>query len=810
MMAARRAMWRWSWRQLRQEWRQQILILGLVSFAAGAAAFFATMIFYANQPASVYTGSATHRLTVFESDATLDETLRVIETTVGMVEVTGVRDARRDQSTITFEMIDPPTVSAFGAEPIRLRSGRPPASRGEIALSPELANQLGAVVGDEIPIDGTTYTVVGLAENPANLGQPLAVVAEGTLDDPTRLSVLITSSSSEFELLTAVPAIGVEWLGIGERAQLVAVTAIVALTAVGMIEVALMCSAGFAVVGQRRLRQLGILSSVGATSRQRSCALKINGLVTGIAGGSVGVFVGFVASLAVQPVLENAIGWRVATWSIPWVVALPLVGLAGLAGLGAAWWPARSLARVPIVDALASRRPSSRSRAGQWAILGATGFLIGAGALGAGVSRGIGGLAVIGLVVAILGLLLITPVVVAAAGSLAPRMPLAQRLALRTISRNPGRSSATLAALVVALGIPAAVALTSGAADARLQNGPPNLPDNWLTVWPGNARFGDVPTSFDAAALAENIKMLSRAVAGARVTPIMMVEAPDDGSTIRVGEPVVNVVRVARIIEDNGRGDVSYVDDPVWIATPELLAAVGADPLLTNRMGLLGTSGGEVFRTPFEFESSGGQQPGPLSGGVTPTPLGIDAYRGIGSYWMSIDQVEREGGRPIVAGWLITKSTALTSQDLQAAYRLVDPSLNVESQRPDQTSTGLRRITLAVGVVSALAVLAVAVSLLRVESMAEEQTLSALGARPRTQRQITAATTGFLALGAAALAIPAGYLALFAMASDPGADYPLVFPIDSLGTLAIGVPLIGAAGAYGVTRSSPRRIASGG
>lgn len=793
-------MWRWAWRQLRREWRQQVLILTLVAFAAGGAAFFATMIYYSNQPASAFTGSAAQRLIVTEGEGTIQETLRSVEQALGTIETTGIRDARRDQSSLTFQLSDPPEASVFGAEPIRLLDGRRPTGTAEIAISPALASQLNLDVGTDFPIDGASRVVVGLVEDPSNINQPIAIVAPGTLDDPEQYSVLAAASGqSAFDLQLSVPGIRAEPLDLGDSAQLVAVTAVVALAAVAMIEVALMCSAGFAVLGQRRLRQLGILSSVGATSRQLRGALRANGLIIGLAGGTIGVVVGFAASLAARPTLEGVIGWRIPTWSIPWQAIAPLVMLAGAAGLAAAWWPARTLSHMPVVDALASRRRSTKSGSTRWAIAGVTGFVLGAATLSVGVSQETGALAVGGLVLAVTSLLLVTPGMVTLASRFAPRLPLAPRLALRTISRNPARSSATLAALIVAIGIPAAVVLTSTAADANLEAGPPNLPDNWLAIWPEGSRYGDVPTTFTAEDYGEDIDALEASLASAVATPIFLVEMPADPNTQRVGAPVVNTLRVAQIRSTSGNGEATYTENSAWVATPELLAAIGAEPDLSPNSPLFSTIEGEAFITPFDFTINPNGELGEPTGGLTPEPLNTTAYSDIGQHWITPAQVDALGGEPIIAGWLITKPTAFTADELDTAYRRIDQALVVDTQRPNQTSDDIRRNTLIIGMVTALAILAIAVALLRVESRHEDRTLAALGADRRTRKRIAATTTGFFAMSAAALALPAGYLALIAIRADPGSNYPIVFPVWSIASLSLGIPAIGALVAYLLT-----------
>ncbi len=793
-------MWRWARRQLQREWRQQLLILALVAFATGGAAFFATMIFYSNQPASEFTGSATQRLTVTEGESSLADTLLLVDEALGPIEAIGVRDVRRDQSSIDFELSDPPAASIFGAEPTRLVRGRTPTADGEIAISPGLSAQLNVDIGGQLPVDGVGYMVVGLVEDPANLGTPIGIVAPGTLDNPIRYIVLSEASEqAAFALQLTTPGIRAEPLGLGDDAQLVAVTAVVALAAVGMIEVALMCSAGFAVLGQRRLRQLGILSAVGATSRQLRGALRANGLFVGLAGGTVGVVVGFSASLAARPTLENLIGWRIPAWSVPWVAVIPLITLAGLAGLAAAWWPARSLARLPVVDALASRRRPTTSSPARWALGGVVGFVVGAAVLSVGVSEASGVLAVAGLVVAVVSLLFVTPGMVALAAKLAPRLSLAPRLALRAISRNAARSSATLAALVVAIGVPAAVVLTSSAADANLESGPPNLPNNWIAIWPEGSRYGDVPTSFKPDNYADDIYAVTAAIPGAQATPIFLLEAPADPTLRRVGATMVNTIRAARILSENGNGEASYVDAAVWVATPELLQVIGADSALSDDVPLFSTVEGETFLTPFEFDFNSDGRAGSPGGGFEPGVLDTIAYRDIGQYWMTPTQAEAQQGEPFIAGWLITKPTPFTTQELGFAYQNTDPALVVDAQRPNQTSDVVRRNTLVIGTATALAILAIAVTLLRVESGSEDRTLTALGADRRTRKRIAATTTGFLGISAAALALPAGYLALIAITSDSGANYPIVFPAWSIACLAIGIPIIGSLGAYLLT-----------
>lgn len=130
-----------------------------------------------------------------------------------------------------------------------------------------------------------------------------------------------------------------------------------------------------------------------------------------------------------------------------------------------------------------------------------------------------------------------------------------------------------------------------------------------------------------------------------------------------------------------------------------------------------------------------------------------------------------------------------------------------ETQQPNQLNDVLRRTTLIVGCLTALAILAVTVTLLRTEASTEGRSLAAIGAPRTIRRRIAATTTGFLALGAALLALPAGYLALLAIMADKAAGYPFVMPLETATILLLGVPLLGSAGAYLLTSKETNQLA---
>ena len=109
----------------------------------------------------------------------------------------------------------------------------------------------------------------------------------------------------------------------------------------------LIAAAGFAVVAQRRLRQLGMLAAIGATQKHLRLVLMANGAIVGAIAAVCGTIVGLALWLAVAPMLESAVDHRIDRLSLPWGLLATAVALAVLAATAAAWWPARTVARAP-------------------------------------------------------------------------------------------------------------------------------------------------------------------------------------------------------------------------------------------------------------------------------------------------------------------------------------------------------------------------------------------------------------------------------------------------------------------------------
>lgn len=162
-LAARRAVVRWAWRMFRRDWRQQILVLALLTVAVGAAVAGASAAYHAApSPAGVF-GAATELIHFDGSDPpALAADLAAAEQWFGPVEVIGRRQVPVPGSVQPIEFRTQDPAGGLGAPMLDLRTGRYPTGRGEIAVTDGVAATFQVDLGAQITLDSAVWTVVGL------------------------------------------------------------------------------------------------------------------------------------------------------------------------------------------------------------------------------------------------------------------------------------------------------------------------------------------------------------------------------------------------------------------------------------------------------------------------------------------------------------------------------------------------------------------------------------------------------------------------------------------------------------------------
>ena len=475
---ARRAVTRWAWRLFRREWRQQLLVLALITVAVAATIIGAAAATNNPPPAHAGFGTATDMATFQAPDPHMASQIAALQQRFHPIDVIENQTLAIPGSINTYQLRAQNPHGPYGQPMLSLVSGHFPVGPGEVAVTSGVASDFGLRIGSVWHQGGTARRVVGIVQNPQSLLDEFALVAPGQVHNPTQVTVLFDGHGRP-------PAsLGKFITGAGSQTQANVVnpeSVSVAGLVVGMLLIALVAVGGFTVLAQRRLRSLGMLASTGATDRHVRLVVLANGAIVGLAGAVLGLVLGLAGWLAFRPELEQTSHHLIPMFSLPWgVIGLALL-LAVVAAVFAAWLPARAITRVPIVTAL-SGRPAPPKKVRRSAIPGLVLLVIAFILFGwsGSSSNGNGGLPklALGLVVLIVAVILLAPFCLAVLARLGSRTPLSVRLALRDLSRYRARSGSALAAISIGILIAVIISVTAAARYANVLDyaGPPRPP----------------------------------------------------------------------------------------------------------------------------------------------------------------------------------------------------------------------------------------------------------------------------------------------------------------------------------------------
>jgi putative ABC transport system permease protein len=803
--AARRAVVRWAVRMLRREWRQQLLVLLLLTLAVAAAIGFASAAYnLAPVSGNAEFGTANHWLGLDGDDPdALQADVAAAEAWFGTIDVIGHRDVSVPGrfEPVDYRAQDPR--GAYSSPMLALRAGRYPTAAGEAAVTDAVAEEFGLDVGAPVALDGTTRTVVGVIENPSDLSDEFVLLRPGLDPAQDKVRVLVDASSERVRDFRP-PGGGAR--EISERGTInegvFAAVGVLGVATVALLLVALLAAAGFVVVAQRRLRQLGMLAAVGATERHLRLAMVANGAAVGIVAAVAGAALAFLGWIGAEPRLETALGRRIDRSNLPWWLIATGMLLALLTATGAAWWPARVVARTSIVGALSGRparpRPVHRSAALAGALIAAgVACLVVAGDVADDTAVRWTNVLLIaaGTLATVVGVLLISPLAIRTLAPCAALLPVAGRLALRDLARFQARSGAALAAISLVLGIPVAIVVTATAAEHAADKG--NLADNQLLIRDAEADGPFVPEPAELDRLQAQVDRVVAAFDDPTVVPIDVAIDPNLEPDPEFGRPAVSLGE--RV--DDGWRDKSLV----YVATAELLEPYGVDldslepdtEFITTETGELDILG--VSQAPGSNERRAET--------VTNVERIAPGYTSLPGSFITPDALRRRGWETVGSGrWLVQTNRPPTAEQLAAARDVAaGAGLTIETRDDQKGLARLRSGATAVGVILALGVLAMTIGLIRSETAGDLRTLTATGATSTTRRALTAATAGALAalgvaLGTAgALAIlTAGYL------DDTGtlSRVPVLYVL----VITIGTPVAAALAGWTLAGREPRAI----
>jgi putative ABC transport system permease protein len=826
-IVARRAVVRWAVRLFRREWRQQLLVLGLLTVAVAATIWGASVVTNVQLSNPNYTtfGTAAVQVTLPGSDPHLAADIATIAGRWGPADVIENQNIANG-TTQPVELRAENPHGPYNSPLLGLVSGTYPAGPGQVALTSQVATLYGAHVGGTWQAAGTTWRVTGIVQDPSNLADEFALVAPGQVTHPSQVTMLLGSPAVQQAIsngnatlpgipaaATVTPPNAIKSGGISP-AVLVLVVEVLGLVFIGLVSVA-----GFSVMAQRRLRALGMLSAIGATGRNLRLVMIVNGLAVGVTAALAGAVLGFAAWFAYVPTLQQATGHVVDATNVPWWAFAIGVVFAIATSVLASRRPAKTMAQVPVVAAL-SGRPAPPKAVHRSALPGVIVFAVGVACLAStGGWAGAGGgshalFLLVGLVATIVGILLLAPLAVSvlAAGA-GPRLPVAIRIALRDLVRYRARSGAALAATTFAVFLAMAICLVASIQFANPLNWfGSNLSSSQLIFYSQASPAPGMMTQLSNAQLASLGRQVDSYAAGLHARSVLPLEA-SGVSLYQVGT----------------QGPHDHFNGSVYVATPQLLATYGIKAsqisprtdILTMRSGLASLPHMELTWGSYGFQYGPGNlvqkasvlPPCTLSNDCLANPA-MQTVSGLPSGTSAPNTVitgyamSKYHLRPSLNGWLIQAPAPLTATQISAARHLaLAYEVTVETKTDGPSLGEFADGATALGIVIALGVLAASVGLIRSETARDLRTLTAAGASAGTRRMITAATAAALGLLGAILGMAGAVIAVLAWAHSSLSAMFGDVPLSDVLILLVGLPLVAAAGGWLLAGREPEAIA---
>ena len=802
---ARRAVIRWALRLLQREWRQQLLILALITAAVAATVVGSAVATAEPSPATAAFGTAQDLATFTGPGPHVAAEIASIEHRFGPVDVIENQVLSVPGSIQTYTLRAQNPHGPFGQPMLSLISGEFPVGADQVAVTSGVASDFHLAAGSSWTVGGVSRKVTGIVQNPQNLLDEFALVAPGQVTAPTQVTVLFDApgvSPADIGPTVATPQTATASNVFNPE------TISLAATVLGMLLIAMVGAGGFTVLAQRRLRSIGMLAAQGATQSNIRLVVRANGVAAGAIGSVAGFALGLVAWLAYRPHVQASAHHVIGVLQLPWTVVWVSMILAVLAAYAAAARPARAMARVPVVAALSGRPPAPKA-VRHLAVPFGLGFLALAffllGMAGAGVGTSTSGASRAqlqqvagGFVALVVAVVLLSPACLGMLAMLGHWTPVMVRLALRDLARYRARSGPALAAISLSVLIASIVGVVSAARfGGAVDYVGPNLTSSQLIIYPpghGNPN-GPPPTAGQLATT--------------RTTAQRIAASLDDRYVITLQTPSGSL---------NYGGSGRGWSGAIYVATPQLLNAFGITPaqvnpdadFLTMRPGLSSTQHMQLWNTP-KVPSGTPCTPGscldnPPIQEIGALPSGTSAPNTV----ITEHAMRQFKFAATTAGWLIQAPDELTATQITNARQnaaMAGASIETVDNIPSYTQvTGAATIF---GMVLALGILAMSIGLVRSETASDLRTLTATGASGPARRTLTAATAGALALTGAVVGTAGGYLAAIGFFSTNHLDQ--LSELDSVPVAVLvwilgGLPLIATAASWLLAGREPPAI----
>ncbi|HUP75805.1 MAG TPA: FtsX-like permease family protein [Acidimicrobiales bacterium] len=725
-------------------------------------------------------------------------------------------DSGRTRASMSDLAANDPIVSGI----ITLDDGRLPTADGEVLLSPSAARDLGAHTGDTIELTRpTTRTVVvtGIGHFAADRSESLVLTAPGSdflgvspdvIASTTYLQLPASMSQAERDAWARAsrsPGFAQSPVAFPDLVEVSAGSADAAvrwtwvlgglvLTVAGIV-----ITSAFASGARRQLATLGQLAANGAGPQVLRRTLLLRGTWTGIVGSIAGLGLGFATLQILDRYRDRLFDRDSSAYVYRLIDLVPIVVMGIVATTIAALIPARSTSRIPVLAALAGRRPLGRvprrlTVSGVVAVAGGLGLLALAviGSTGDDQATLWTAMAAMGSIAVLLGASAIAPALVGLLEPLASRLHGPWRFAARSLVRQRTRTGGVVAAVCAtsALAIMASALVLGIIAGDETQFGGNRddevqlvshevaAPPSFAPISEGPSR---VPVGSVVAVPEDLLTAMQSAVSSLRAihTTVLAVEPTVNKKGISSGPMISRFPAVAdastldaydfddaaaRALRQYG---AIYLDDGIGDAVPTtvelggrtidlhkvsagevgLLPRILITPALAEELHLATVTGPTVLRAPHDLTSSE-----------------LDLLSEVRDDYMTTANADGK--------YIMTGAAIFSSGDAPPAFVL-------------------EALLSGIALAFALFVVAASLALAAAETRDERDALAVIGAAPSTMRRTSAHKAVLLAVLGAALAIPVGFLPVVVFtAADDSATPFLVFPWRTVAMLLLVVPAV--------------------
>jgi putative ABC transport system permease protein len=712
---------------------------------------------------------------------------------------------------------------------VQLMSGRMPARPGEVLLTRTTAHALHVHAGQTLRLTAParqTFVVTGVGEYSEAWGQSSMIVPPGTVlpwkapklgvgqilvkvapgTDPRAL-VPVSSRVTESDVgLELSPALGrhVDY-GAADTQRKVRwswVIGALVLTVAGIV-----IASAFAMGARRQLVTLGQLAANGAPPTTLRRVLFLQGTWTGLIGAIGGFGLGALALVALTSHASAIFHRSVHPWTISAGDVAPIFLLGVITATIAALLPARTTSRVPVLAALAGRRPLGRvprwlPLAGALAAAGGL-ALLALAVIGSRGSADITGnsqvwiiTAIIGGVAVLLGACAVAPAYVSVLGPLAGRAQGSSRIAVRSLARQRTRTSAVVSAIAATSAL--AIAATSLVLSAHLERerGADYVRADEAQLVSFGATGTNAPTAAfvakarhilpkETSVLRTNMPARTGVTWTIRSFAFDHAQADENGTLLSSESPIVGVPTVIvtpAVIDDYALGGDERAK----------LAHSGALYLGDESFPIGKGDGHAVISLDVHANAAPGTRTRRFS---VPLVDAVHARIGAMPRLLVTPALATRLGMHAVPGPVVLRSphnlTAVQRTRLNSLDD-VSPSSVVDYTPPGGLDPLLVQWALVgISLVMVLFVVAVNLALSAAETRDERDVLTVVGAAPAVMRRANGYKAALQTVMGALLAIPIGFLPVVVFVTADNSTRPLVFPWAVVAMLVVALPVVG-------------------